>query len=183
MSLFLKLYDKQILRYILFVSLMLWGATSSIALLLKKDHLVVVRVDDFGTTVLSEANAETATIETENFLNNFIGLFYNYTVQNFDTHIDKSFEFLEPSVAESFIPKLNDMSERVKTRDIRQSAFAARITKIKEGHFEIELEVLRMNGLEESNDKYKLVVILERTGRSVENPYGLLITKLQEIYE
>lgn len=183
MKLFIKLHEKEIIKYSIVGVLAFWALTSTIALLMKRDHLVVVKIDEYGTTVLTEGNEKLISIETENFINNFVGLFYSYTSDNYDNHIERSLYFLDPSVADKFIPKLNSMSDKVKTNTVLQAATAAKIMKIKEGHFQVDLLVNRSSGNDESPDTYKLDIEMERTTRSIENPYGLLITKLEEIYE
>lgn len=183
MKLFLRLHEREIIKYSIVGVLLFWALVVSIALLMKRDHLVVVKVDEYGTTVLTDSSPLVVSLETENFLNNFVGLFYNYTSENFDSHIERSLEFLDASVADKFIPKLNSMSDKVKTRQTLQTATAAKIVKVKDGHYQIEMVVNRTTGNEESPDSYKLDVELERTHRSLENPYGMLITKLEEVYE
>lgn len=183
MSLFLKLYDKELHKYLLYTVLFLWALLASILILVRRDSLVVVKVDEFGTTVLTEGSDKLVTIETENFLNNFIAHFYNYTSENYDSHIEKSFDFLSRRVSEQYVTKLSDTSEKIKLKKTLQSAFARKITKIKDGVFEIDLMVDRRNDLEELSDEYKLRVEIGRDRRRLENPYGLLITSLEEIYD
>ena len=65
----------------------------------------------------------------------------------------------------------------------QQSAFARKITKIKDGIFEIDMVVDRRNESEELSDEYKIRIELDRDRRSLENPYGLVISDLEEIYE
>ncbi|MCC6817508.1 MAG: hypothetical protein IT245_01275 [Bacteroidia bacterium] len=145
--------------------------------------MVVVKVDEYGTTVLTSSSGESLTIETENFINNFIHLFYNYSSENFDDHIDRSFAYLDTGIATKLADNLTKMSEKMKTQNITQQAFAHKIVKIKDDYFEVELTVKRMNGFDESGDTYKVYFELDRTNRTLENPYGLIISKLEEVYE
>lgn len=183
MNLFFRLYDKEILRIFIYIILFLWGISVSLALVLKKDHLVVVKVDEYGTTVLTGNSSQSVTIETENFINNFIQIFYNYNSENFDDHIDKSFAFLDREQALKMVDKLNALSEKMKVATVHQQAFAQKLIKIKEGYFEVELKVTRATGMQEATDTYKVLFELNRTRRSIENPYGLLISSLEEIYD
>lgn len=183
MSLFIKLYDKEILRFLIYSILICWSLTVSLALLLKKDHLVVVRVDEFGTTVLTENRSETINVETENFLNNFIHLYYNYSSQNYDDHIDRSLQYLETNLALSLSDKLSKTSDRVKTHNLYQEAIPLKILKIKEGSYEVYLNITRSEIGNKSQDQYRLIFELSRASRSIENPYGLRIEKIEEIYD
>jgi hypothetical protein len=183
MNLFLKLYDKELQKYLLYFALFFWAILASILILVRRDSLVVVKVDDFGTTVLTEGSDKLVTVETENFINNFIAYFYNYTSDNYDNHIEKSFDFLSRKVSEKYVSKLNSTSDKIKLKRTQQSAFARKITKIKDGIFEIDLVVDRRNESEELTDEYKIRIELDRDRRSLENPYGLVISDLEEIYE
>lgn len=183
MALFLKFYEREIYRYLALSALFLWALFVSISLLVRKDHLVVIRVDEFGTTVLTDENPDSVTVETENFINDFVSLFYNYTSTNFESHIDRSFIFIKDDVAERFVSRLNEMSEKVKLRETHQKAVASKILKIKEGLFEVDLFVTKTVGIDETSDKYKIRIELDRTQRSIQNPYGLIITGLEEVYE
>lgn len=183
MSLFLRMYDKELHKYLLYSALFLWAILASVLILVRRDSLVVVKVDDFGTTVLTEGSDKLVTVETENFINNFIAYFYNYTSDNYDTHIERSFAFLSRRVSEKYVSKLNSTSDKIKLKRTLQSAFARKITKIKDGIFEIDLVVDRKNDSEELTDEYKIRLELDRDRRSLENPYGLVINDLEEIYD
>lgn len=183
MNIFFQLYDKELHKYLLYFALFFWAILASILILVRRDSLVVVKVDDFGTTVLTEGSDKLITVETENFINNFIAYFYSYTSENYDMHIEKSFNFLSRKVAEKYVSKLSENSDKVKQKRTFQSAFARKITKIKEGVFEIDLVVDRRNDFEELSDVYKIKIELDRDRRSVENPYGFVINNLEEIYD
>lgn len=178
---FLRYFEKEVQVTIVITVLFLWAMTSSIYALTKSDETLLIQMNGFDTRIIEES--ERPPIEIENFLHYFVGLFYSYTSKNYEEHINRAAVLLSHDLVNEFSPKLNAMFDKVSSTPISQNSFIEKILKIKDMEYEIDLSVVRRENDNENSNNYKIRLKVDRVGRSKENPYGLKISNLKEIYE
>ena len=138
-------------------------------------------MNGFDTRVIDKN--ERPPIEIENFIHQFVGLFYSYTTSNYEKHMNRAAHLFEIGLLRNFSDKVNKMAHKVAQSPTVQNSYVQKIYKIKDYDYEIEMDVRRsVLGVEERNN-YRVRLQIERIQRSVENPYGLRLVKLREIYE
>lgn len=180
MILWLQIYKKKLGLISLILILSLWAITSSLKILLTQDKVMVVHMTDRGAKVLSNMDSKRLDFEAENFLNYFVGHFYAFHSLNFESRIETSLQLMSIELAKIYVPKLNSMYEKTQAHRVEQFAYIKKIDRIKTGEYELLIAVNRRTGIEDMNTQYKLKVSIEETSRSIENPYGYLITEIKE---
>lgn len=179
--LILKFFEKQFMITFIIVILLMWATIASVFAVSQKREVILIRMDGFDTAPMDE-KARTP-VEIENFLNHFVGLFYSYSSQNYEDHMDRVMFLLNKNVALQFAPNLNKMFEKVKNTHVYQSSIITKMSRIRDFEYEVLMEVLRRESEVEKKDEYRARIKLEKTQRSFENAFGLRVSYLEEFYD
>ena len=177
----LKYIEKDFKSFIFAMMMGFWALTATIQLLLKEDKVILLQMNGLDTRVVDKS--ELAPAEIENFLYNFVALFYSYGSKNYEEHMNRAANLIEMDLLKKVAPKINKMFDVVSSKPIVQTSFVERIFKIKDFDYEIDMRVQRHEDGSEKQSNYKIRMNLEKVERTLENPYGLIITRLEEFYE
>ncbi len=177
----LKYFEKETRQLIIMGLLLTWALSSSIYALKKENQTLLLQMNGFDTRVIDQS--EQPPIEIENFFHNFVGLFYSYNSQNYESHMNRAAPMLKLSVLKEFAPRLNKMFDRVIQTPVNQIAFIEKINKIQDFDYELVIKVERSEKGQETSNDYNIRLSVDRTDRTRENPYGIEIVKLEEIYD
>jgi len=177
----LQYINKELRLFLLLILLLSWALTASVFAIQKQDKIILLEMSQFETRVV-DSDLRVA-VEVENFLHHFVGLFYSYSSENYEEHMNRASVLIEIDLLRGFAPKLNKMFDRVLETPTRQWAFIKSIKRIEELFFEIDMGVFRQEQNQESNNDYKIKIRVDKVNRSLENPFGLKIIRLEESYE
>jgi hypothetical protein len=178
---FLKYFEKETKHLIITFLAIGWALVASFHSITKKDKTIVLQINGFDTRVVEESSRPP--IEVENFFHNFVGLFYSYTTSNYEDHMNRASTLIKLSLLREYSPKINSMFDKIQLIATVQSSHIQKISKIGDLDYEIDLNVNRVEGDNERKNDYRLRMRVERVKRTTNNPYGLEVTNLEEIYE
>jgi|GEM_PF-2140342 len=161
--------------------LTIWCLTSTGMLMMRKEKIVLLQMNGFDTRIVGAA--KNPPVEIENYIHNFVGLFYSYTSQNYEDHMNRAAPLFEVRHFKNrWRRKVNSMFDTVEATRTVQNSFVESIIRIDDLYYELALKVERKTGETENRDDYKVRIRLEKSDRTVDNPYGIKITSLEEIY-
>lgn len=176
---FLEYFEKEAKNLLLIAALALWAIFATYFALINKKETLLLMSDSYGTKLVNET--ENVPVEVENFFHNFVGLFYTYNTDNYEVHINRAVQLMQMSIVEDFNDRINQMYEKLKVVKTHQFSFIQSIKKIREGIYQITMNVERREGEHSWQKDYLLELGVSRSERTKENPYGLKITSLREM--
>jgi hypothetical protein len=177
----LQYLRKEVRIFLLIILLLSWAISASVFAIQKQDKIILLEMSPFETRVIDESLRPA--VEVENFMHHFIGLFYSYTSENFEEHMNRASVYMEIDLLKKYAPSLNKMFDRVLEKPTKQWAFITSIKRIDELFFEIDMSVHRHEEDAEKMNDYKIKIRMDKIKRSLENPFGLRVIRLEEIYE
>jgi|GEM_PF-4720262 len=174
-----RIYGTKFLLATMWLVTILWAGLASFSAYSNANRILVVEVTDIETSVVN--SEENTPIEIENFLNNFVGLFYSYTGKNYENHIDRAVEMLDPGVLLPISEKLNKRFDKIVGTTLSQTSMIYEIQKIGRLKYEMTIEMNRREAIGgEIAGKFIVKVTLAKVPRSGKLPYGLKIIRLEE---
>lgn len=176
-----RYFNKQIQTFLLLGILGMWALTSTYIALTKKNEVLLIQGTGFDTRVLG-ATEEVPT-EIINFFHDFSGLFYTYSSESFEERMNKVVPFFEIEVMRGFQENINNMFEKLEGQKVSQFTYIQEIKRIRDLDFEIRISVEKREEFNLSKNNYLLKTSIARVQRSKSNPYGIKITRLEEIHE
>ena len=178
---YLRYLSREVRTSLLIALMAFWCITSTVFLLQKEDKVVLLQMNGLDTRVVEKT--ELPPVEIENFLYNFVGLFYSYSSENYEDHMNRAAPLFQLSLIKQYVPKINKMYDVISAQKIVQTSFIERIYKVEDFFYELDMNVQRTESSTEKQSNYKIRLKLKKSERTLENPYGLIVTKLEEIYE
>lgn len=178
---FLTYFEKEFRQIIIMALLLVWASVATYHSIVKKDETLLFQMNGFDTRLIDAS--QHPPIEVENFFHNFVGLFYSYTSKNYEDHINRASHLVDINLLKKYSPKLNSMFDRVQKSKTNQVSFIQKISKIQDLEYEIHLNVQRFEGDFEKANNYRIRLKVEKVKRTIENPFGLIVRELEEVYE
>lgn len=175
---FLKYYGKDFKIITVTGLLSLWAVSMTYVVLTTKQSTILLQMNGFDTRVIN--SSENPPVEIENFFHNFVNLFYSFNSDNYESHMNRAVPFVDLDVFRQREAQINAMYEKLQKQYTSQFASIQKLVKKSNNLYELEIGVRRSKGETESGGSYTLEMQVERQERSIENPYGLIITRLEE---
>ena len=176
---FLEYFEKEAKNLFLIIALTLWALFATYFALVNKKEILLLMSDSYGTKLISES--ENVPVEVENFFHNFVGLFYTYNTENYENHINRAVKLMKLSVVKEYNDRINKMYDKLQVVKTNQFSFIHNIKKTRENTYEILMNVERREGEQLWQKDHSLELVVLRSKRTKDNPYGLKVTKLREL--
>ena len=176
---FLEYFEKEAKNLFLIVALTLWALFATYFALVNKKEILLLMSDTYGTKLVDEN--QTVPVEIENFFHNFVGLFYTYNTGNYEGHINRAVKLMKMSVVEEYNDRINKMYDKLQVVKTNQFSFIQNIKKTRENTYEIIMNVERREGEHSWQKDHSLELVVKRSKRTKNNPYGLKVTAIREL--
>ena len=190
-----KLYEREILRWALIVSLSVISSVS-VGLLIRKDLQVapeplLVQISKDGFVSLIE-NSPKGVVRGElgEFLAHFVGLYFSWdSILDFEKRMEQGTDLLSDEFWKSEREKILSIKELIKTEELRQSMVIQSLdlldleqnsTDRDEIIAEAKLQILTRRRLSESMDQKTVRIVLKKKVRTHKNPWSYEVVSLRE---
>ena len=179
MKIFLTYFKYEVLKYFIYIILFLWALTMSIVALKKSDKVVYLKLySDSAEIVTSLSEQELKHLEVI-FIKRITQLFYTFNNDNFMTNFDDLKNYFSNSLKEQLIKNSLMKMSFMKDKTVSQTAVIEEIKK-SDGKYLITLNVVSQTNSNLLKQKVMVSMRLQKTEKSIENPFGFEITEYEE---
>ena len=184
MKRFYQLYRTRIVTAIALIMLGIWSLSSTAIALLKKDRIVVMKIDANGdSAVIGEA--EDSPI-AEPFFRRYVQYMYNYDSNSFESNVQKCLPLLSQSFWDKMKPDYLSSIEKIKERKVMQSAaITSKIAVLGNSTYAFSTQSTVSKDLSDGKriieeQSYKLIMTIKKVPRTIENPFGWEVQNVTE---
>lgn len=174
------LYKRNIILSSLVAILLCWAISATLMGLSKKDKTLLIRFTNEDVSIIDSLNRQEELLQERAFLRRFVMLMYNYDFLSFEENISKASFIL----SDTFWLKMQSEMKQSKTtifeKKITQTSAIEKVVRVSPTEFEIITQTsISKEGLI-SDHKVKIKVSLNKTARTVQNPWGMEVSSAIE---
>ena len=165
---------------VLFILVLIWAVTSTYMYLrLKNNPMVVAVTTGMNSSPLSQESFQLSEMEKVTFLRQYLDRYFNYDANNFwQSQTSLSF-LMAPDLRDRRIAEVRRLREKVQQKNISQKAQLLSLKSLGQNRFEA---MMKVQITEEQNKTSDLTMTLQmelgKTERTLENPWGLLVQRM-----
>jgi hypothetical protein len=180
MKLLFNAYQKELLVFYLILILSLWAIIASYVAITKKDHTLLVGINQNGATIISSLDDKSELTLTKNFLRRFIGLTYNWDHNSFRENIELAGDLMSDELWSKKLSDFKLIETRIKESDIIQSAEILGITRLDENVYEVPVKTSIIRNGRNYSEQTKIRITLKKIERNLRNPWGMEVINVSE---
>lgn len=177
-----KLYQLEIQRWALILTLLSWSIVSTTLALQNKKETLLVGIDSMGfARVISSQNDRYIQEELKAFLKEYISKAYTFAPLTFDAQLGAAANLMSNKLWDSKKSELLKLRETIQHDPYEQTAQIESLDLVSDGQVEgiINLEVIQK--LNRRHLKVKVTLSFGPNERSVQNPWGYQITEVSDV--
>lgn len=175
-----RLYREELLRWSLMVVLLLWALTSTIWGFSRSEKLVLIAMTDQGARLVKASDDESLRDESLKFLKAFVALYLNFEPATYDANVGQAADLMSSDLWDRVKERLFEVSRKMKTQPLTQSAVIESVDAISENEFEVLVALKIRQKLEESKGTLKLRLSLREKPRTENNPWRFEIVEVKD---
>lgn len=177
-----KLYQQEILRWIVIFALCVWALITSALALQNKKEIILIGLDQKGfARVIKDKDDRFIQEEMKSFLQEFLTSFYSYDEKSFSSRISIATDLMSQDLWNSQKEKLLSVGEKLKSEPLTQSYEIESLDQVDESKIEAILKVKVTQRLSEKVLRLKVNLTLKAKERSSSNPWGYEIKELSDV--
>lgn len=177
-----RLYQTEILRWVVTVTLTCWASLATFFALRNTQETIVIALAANGSARLITAEDEKFVQgELTQFLKAFLDAYYNYDPSNFEERLGQATDLMSKDLWEREQPKVMNIASKMKDAVVIQAARIKNVDLIEDGRVEALLEILLKQRVNEVTTNLKVNLKYEKRARSKENPWGYEITEVSDV--
>ena len=176
-----KLLREEIKHWVLIFCLMIWAAFASIFALRNNSKTMLIGIDESGSRLITETNDRILQNELKNFIKYFVERYYMYDEKTYADQISNASELMNAELWESQKPKLLEIKEKLQKMPLVQLAEIESLDKIDNDKIEGVLNLIIRSKLSEHKVKLKIILRINKSPRTEQNPWGYEITELSDV--
>lgn len=179
MKIFLTYFKYEILKYIIYLILFLWAVTMSFIAYKRSDRVVYLKIYPDSVEIVNSLTDDQYRHLEIVFIKRIVQLFYTFNNENYMSNFDDLKNYFSSSLREQLIKNSISKLSFMKGKSISQTAVIEEIKK-SDGKY-----ILTLNSMTQTNSnllKQKVIVSvkLDKTDKSIENPFGLEVVEFEE---
>ncbi|MFZ3229921.1 MAG: hypothetical protein WA160_06940 [Pseudobdellovibrio sp.] len=179
MNVFLTYYKKEVYIALIWFFLCSWALTATVGFLRKKDQIIFVKIKSDSVDIVRDLSEQDEFLLEKIFIKRFSQFHYTYDSNNFEDNLKSSSNYMKDDLWKSIGDKIRKQKDFMGGKIIAQTAVIEKIVK-KDWKYEINLNLVAQKNTDTFMRKFKIILELQKVERTINNPFGLVVTSLNE---
>lgn len=176
-----QLLRNEIKHWLLVTVLGIWALFASFFALKNNHQTLLIGIDESGSRLITETNDRILQNELKNFIKYFVEKFYAYDEKTFADQIGEASDLMSTDLWETQKPKLISIKEKLEKMPLVQIAEIENLDKVDNDRIEGILGLTIKSKLSEHKVKLKIILKINKSTRTEQNPWGFEITELSDV--
>ncbi|WP_413575176.1 hypothetical protein ACLVWU_12890 [Bdellovibrio sp. HCB290] len=173
---------KKHLWQILFTASFVWGSVVSVLYwqLKSNPRVIAITTDMAGADNSQAQSVQLTELEKSTFLRQYLERYFTYDSNNFWQSQTSLTFLMSPQLREKRIAEVQRLREKIQSKSLNQKGFLISLSQLEGDEFSALLNLQMNEAPGRVNSLYVTTKLrIESTERTLENPWGLMITKLE----